>query len=456
MDPKSTESAVPASWRHGPAWSRARGDASTRTARALLVIACLGPAAGALAQDRDASGTAAEPRLEIGGELRFRGETRSGAGVNPASEDGFALSRLRLNVRARPAKHVGVFVQMQDSRIAGLDPGGNPLRFRNQLDFRQAYVSFGHESGPLTLYAGRHEIDYFEGRLIGARNWSNTTPVWDGGKLTLRKGEDSVDVFAVSHVDIRDGWDTPNTGRAVAGAVGSVRSWVKGVRIEPFFLATRRPVRVDANIGGTHRTFGSRFSGVLDETWDYEFIVMAQGGEFGELRKRAWSGTAGLGKTFDRLPFRPRIGFEWSHGSGDDDPLDGQSSTFEPFYISRHRHHGEQDLLTVRNLQYLNGGVRLRPRDGLEVEVEFISHRLASRNDGLYAASGLLQVAAPEGGASSRSVGSEIDAVLRYRPVERIQLVVGFFRFFAGPFVTRHVAGGESQTYLYTSLVVRL
>ena len=103
-----------------------------------------------------------------------------------------------------------------------------------------------------------------------------------------------MDVFAVSHVDIRDGWDTPNTGRAVAGAVGSVRSWVKGVRIEPFFLATRRPVRVDANIGGTHRTFGSRFSGVLDETWDYEFIVMAQGGirrapEAGLVRHgRAW------------------------------------------------------------------------------------------------------------------------------------------------------------------------
>lgn len=420
-------------------------------ARALLSIACLASAGGLAGQD----GTAPEPRFEIGAELRFRGETRSGNGVNPEGVDSFALSRLRLNLGLRPAKHVGVVVQAQDARVAGLDPGGNPLRFHN-LGFRQLYVAFGHESGPVTLRAGRQELDYFEGRLIGARGWSNTTPVWDGGKLILRRGEDSVDVFAVSHATVREGPDFPTTGTAVAGAVGSIRSWVDGLRIEPFVLLTRQPVNAGSNVGGRLRTIGSRFSGMLDKSWDYEFILMGQGGDVAGRDKRAWSATTGLGRTFERLPARPRLGFEWSHGSGDANPLDRTNSTFEPFFISRHRHYGEQDLVALRNLQYLNGGVRIRPREGLEIEVEYISHRLASRNDGLYAASNALEARAPEGGASTGSVGSELDAVLRYRPVERLQLVVGVFRFFAGPFVERHVPGGESQTYLYTSLVVQL
>ncbi len=52
------------------------------------------------------------------------------------------------------------------------------------------------------------------------------------------------------------------------------------------------------NAGGDLRTLGSRFSGVRDEAWDYEFIPMAQAGDFGGLAKRAWSATADLGKTF--------------------------------------------------------------------------------------------------------------------------------------------------------------
>ena len=443
--------ASPARRRPGPGGRAAGGI----LARGLLSFACLAFSGGLGGQDVDPAGAAPEPRFEAGGEIRFRGETRSGNGVNPASVDSFALSRLRLNLRMRPAKHVGVFAQVQDARVAGLDPGGNRLRFHN-LGFRQAYLALGHESGPVTLQAGRQEIDYFEGRLIGARNWSNTTPVWDGGKLILRRGEDSVDVFAVKHVQVQEGWDFPSSDRGVAGAVGSIRSWVDGLRIEPFVLLTRQRVGAATNVGGQLRTMGSRFSGALGGTWDYEFILMGQGGDVGGLRKRAWSGTAGLGRTLERLPARPRLGFEWSHGSGDANPLDGTNSTFEPFFISRHRHYGEQDLVSLRNLQYLNGGVRMHPRKDLEVEVEFISHRLASRHDGLYAASGALQARAPEGGSSARTVGSELDAVLRYRPVGRIQLVVGVFRFFAGPFVERYVPGGESQTYLYTTLVVRL
>lgn len=50
------------------------------------------------------------------------------------------------------------------------------------------------------------------------------------------------------------------------------------------------------NAGGDLRTRGPRFSGVRDEAWDFECILMAQAGDFGGLAKRDWSGMSGLGK----------------------------------------------------------------------------------------------------------------------------------------------------------------
>lgn len=90
-----------------------------------------------------------------------------------------------------------------------------------------------------------------------------------------------------------------------------------------------------------------------------------------------------------RLPARPRIAFEWSHGSGDGDPFDRVNGTFDPFWISTHRHYGERDIAAHRNLQYLNSGVRLHPRKGLEIEAEFISHPLSASENGLSGASAL-------------------------------------------------------------------
>ena len=421
-----------------------------------MLVACLASSVVVNGQDSGAGSAPAPPRLEIGGELRVRSEIRRGNGTDAPEVDDFALSRLRLNLGIRPSRQVRFFFQVQDSRVAGLASGRNRLRFRNPVDFRQAYVAVGRESGPLTLYAGRQELDYFQGRLIGGRNWSNTTPVWDGAKLTLRRGTDSVDVIAVAHVDVRDGLDVPDSRTAVAGVVGSIESLAEGLVVEPFYLATRRPVDLVRNVGGNLQTFGSRFSGELDRTWDFEFILMAQSGDFGGLAKRAWSATAGIGKTIGRIPARPRLGVEWSHGSGDRDPLDRSSGTFDPFWISRHRHYGEQDIVSHRNLQYLNGGLRLHPRKDLEVELEYISHSLATSRDGLYGANALRRVAAPVGGGSTRSVGTEMDAVVRFRPVDRMQFTFGLFRFFAGGFVQRYIPDGESQTFLYTSLVVRL
>ncbi len=424
--------------------------------RFVLCAAAFSVVAQGSAQDTAPSSGPSEPRYEFGAELRLRGETRNGIGDNPARQDGFGLSRLRLNLTFRPSEDLKFFVQAQDSRVRGLASGRSARPWRNPMDFRQAYVAIGRADGPLTFSAGRRELDFVDGRLLGRRNWSNTTPVWDGSMLTLRRGDDSVNLLAVSQVDVLDGFDLPSRTRFIYGAIGVIESWVEGHLIEPFFLTTRRPRNLASNLGGLLRTFGSRFTGGFAQSWDYQVLLAAQNGGEEDYPQQAWMGVWGLGKTIEGAPARPRLGLEWSYASGDRDPLDGRSGTFDTLFPSPHGRYGEQDITSHRNIKILIAGVDLYPHKSLRIDLDFLDLRLASLQDGLYQTNFIRRIAPPPGGATSGFVGSELDLVVRYRPVPKIELRFGVSRFFAGEFVIRHLPRGESQTFLNTALTLQL
>lgn len=417
---------------------------------AWLGVPFLGPLAHA------ADGEGRLPRYELAGQIRVRAETRSGAGENASREDGFAISRLRLDMTFRPRQDVTIFLQPQDSRVAGLAPGRNRKGGHDALHMRQAYLGLGRESGPWTVYVGRRQQSFMDQRLLGGRNWNNISPTWDGASLALRRGDDQVHLLAVTQVDVRDGLDPPSRTRYLYGAFGSIKSWVPGHAVEPFFLTTRRPAVPAANLGGQLRTAGSRISGSFGEGWDYQMLLAAQGGGSTAAPHRAWAGVWGIRRALEAVPARPRIGVEWSYASGDQDPEDGRSGTFDTLFPSPHRIYGEQDVIGFRNAKILKAGVELRPRDGLSVTVDFLDIRLASRRDGLYRLNFRQGIAAPPGGAASDSIGTELDLVVQYQPASRFQIRFGASRFFAGPFVTQNMPGGESQTMLVTSLLIAL
>ena len=397
-----------------------------------------------------------EPRYEFGAQFRARAETRNGGGDDPAREDAFGTTRLRFDATLRPTRQVRVFVEAQDARVQGLAPERNSRGLEDPTDIRQGYVALGHEDGPLTLYVGRRELSFIDQRLIGFRNWSNTSPTWDGSQLVLRRGKDSVNLLAVTQVDVTDGFDPPSRTRWVYGAVGVIGSGLGDHRLEPFYFTSRRPVNLDSNLGGVLRTAGSRLSGLFAESWDYQVIVAGQGGRTRNYRQSAWMGVWGLGRTLEKRPMRPRLGVEWSYASGDDDPQDDQIGTFDTLFSAPHRIYGEQDIVGLRNLRALKTGVEMHPSRAWQINVDFLDFRLASRHDALYRINFVAQAHAPPGGASSAHIGSELDLVIRYAPMPKLGLSIGVSRFMAGEFVTRNVPGGGSQTFLYTSVLIDL
>ena len=426
--------------------------------RCWLLVLCVLPGfeAAAAAQSARPRADQPTPRFDIEGEFRLRAETRAGAGVNPLREDGFTASRLRLDLTFRPSRSVAVFVQPQDSRVMGLASGRNPGSMRDRLDLRQAYIAVGRQDGPSTLYAGRRELDFLDARLLGRRNWNNVSPTWDGAMLSLRRGANHAHFLAFSQVDVRDGFNVPSGTRFVYGVVASVANWAEGHSLEPFLLATRRPVVLSSNLGGALYTAGARSSGQFGRGWDYQVMVARQGGGRTHSAQRAWAGTWGVGKTAIDIPARPRLGVEWSHASGDSDPLDERTGTFDTLFPSPHRIFGEQDLVGFRNVKILKAGMELAPREGLRVSLYFLDLRLASHHDGIYQTNARRRIGPPPGGATHGSIGSELDLVVRYEPVPTVEFRFGVSRFMAGPVVRLYQAGGESQTFFYSALTLRL
>lgn len=424
------------------------------TVSGLLFVAMAGLAPiAALGQN---SAREQAPRYEFGAELRARAETRNGGGDDPVKQDAFTTTRLRFDATMRPTRQVRVFVEAQDSHVQGFASGRDNRALKDPIDIRQGYVALGQEDGPLTLFVGRRELSFIDERIIGVRNWSNISPAWDGSELVLRRGKDSVNLLAVTQVDISDGFDPPSRTRWVYGAVGVIGSGLGGHQIEPFYFTSRRPVDLASNLGGVLRTAGSRIAGLLAETWDYQVILAGQGGRTQGQSQGAWMGVWALGKTLEQRHLRPRLGVEWSYASGDSDPEDGRIGTFDTLFPGPHRIYGQQDIVSLRNLRALKTGVELHPRRAWQINVDFLDFRLASRYDGLYQTNFVARAHAPPGGASSAHIGSELDVVLRYDPTPKVEVSIGVSRFLAGQFVIRRVPGGGPQTFLYTTLLVTL
>lgn len=426
------------------------------TLLAVLGLSLFAGAEPAAAQSPGTSGPDPEPLYEFNAEIRGRAQARTGVREAGAEDDTVAVSRLRLSLEARPATHLKLFVEGQDSRVRWLAPGNDVLDFRNALDLRRAYVEVGNPAGPMTLSVGRRELTFLGERLLAVRNFSNLAPTWDGSMLTFRKGVDSVNLLGYSLVENIAGFDAVSPLQFVYGAIGSINSWADGHSLEPFVLNTRRPTLLESNHGGLLRTFGSRLVGEFAGRWEYEVMLAGQVGGEADRAQRAWMGHWGVSRKIDQIPARPKLVLEWSHATGDSDPGDGRIGTFDEFNSARHANYGEHDIVGMRNLKALKTGVQFHPHKALRVNCDYFDFRLATVRDGLYGTDGEIWIAAPEGGASSDAIGSEVDFVLRYAPVRRLELALRVSRFFAGDFVNRHRPGGAGKMFLATELLLRL
>lgn len=395
--------------------------------------------------------------LTLSGEFRFRFENLQGLGYSEASDDGYGLTRTRLEVGIRPVSWLNFGIQAQDSRAPGIRPAlSNSGGVRDPFDLRQAYAEIGASQSPASLKVGRQALIYGDSRLIGAPDWSNTSRVFDAVRLQVREAGAKLDLFSASVVrnDPNRRLNRSVEGEYLHGLYGSLENVIPGSTLEPYLLwQTKSSVVNELNAHGDldRYTVGLRAWGKGLGPWDYNAALVRQWGQAAGADIQAWAGYGELGYSIEAR-LNPRLYVHYNYGSGDKDPGDGRIEGFDNLYPTTAFLYGRANRVGWRNHKGLRLGSEFKPHSKLTLLLEFHSFWLASRTDALYTNVGRVSVAPPPGGARDAKVGNEVDAVFSVPVTANFSLGGGVAHMLPGPFVKANSPGHPfTYSYLFTS-----
>jgi hypothetical protein len=382
--------------------------------------------------------------LRVRGEFRERVEGVGNAGFVDDRDDTYFLSRVRLTATAT-GKALAATVQVQDARVGGKTIGPTGTPFKAAFDLRQGFVDLGGAKSPAVLRAGRQELAFGDQRLVGHAGWLNAARSFDGARVTFRTKPAQIDVFAASVVRILpDELDKSGNGNRFAGAYVSSTRWLPLATAEPYVFY-RRDVNLRAETGAfgslDQVTAGTRLAGKLPARLDYNVEMDLQRGSLGPDSVRAWAGHWQIRETLTGAGV-PQIVGEYNYASGDANPSDGIRGTFDQLYPTAHDKYGLADQVGWRNIHHLRAGLVFTPFKATPVTLGYHSYWLASKRDGLYAASGAPLARIP-GGAASARVGQEIDVQVSRPLFPQLALTAGYSHLIAGPFLQQATPGAS-------------
>ena len=288
--------------------------------------------------------------------------------------------------------------------------------------------------------------------LLARLNWTNTARQFDAVKLNVGKKDLNVDVFASSVVVIDDeAFNRHRPGHNLHGAYGNLNRLAGEGTLDAyaFWKTTPRVVVSPSDFGDADRyTTGLRYTRSMEYGFDVATEVARQFGTFANNDVSAWGAYGILGYKPPGWKASPRFSVEYQYGSGDRDPNDEETGTFDQLFPTGHLYQGTADRIGWRNVKDIRAGVTLQPAPKGSLTLDYFSFWLASRNDNLYAVNGSISVHTPDGGAANGHVGQELDAIVMWRPHGHIAIGSGFGYFIPGGFL-KETSPGHRSTFGY-------
>lgn len=396
--------------------------------------------------------------VRFGGEYRFRFESFSGMKGVEDTRDGYALSRLRLDLLFKLGDHVRLFVQGQDSQAGGMAANPDPPTHENTFDLRQAWIEIRQrEKTGWALRIGRQELAYGDQRLVGSLNWSNVARTFDAAKLTYTHSHVSVDAFASSVVAVSDNvFDKHVDGANFYGIHATFPKAVHKAQLDAYTFWKTNPHIVDelSKPGDADTwTYGARLAGSAGSRIEYGLEATGQAGTFAtsDIRAAAFHGRLSVGVLRNPAVLRPRI--EFNFASGDEDPTDGRRGTFDQLFPTGHDKNGLIDQVGYRNLRKVRAGATWKPHGRVVVDLDYSDFWLDEARDGLYDAAGNLVARIPAG-AASKHVARELDIQAGINVAPGTTIGVGYGYWFPGSF-WKAATPGASRDFVYSSLTYR-
>jgi len=471
-------------------------------------------------------------KLTIGGDAKVKYEFRTGATFGSSKSNlSAAAQRIRVNVGYDLTPDVAFFAQLQDSRKYGSenctfagavaaggcvgDPQvagtvasvGKANQAGTGVDLHQGYILVKNILHPgLSIKLGRQEIAFGDHRLMGSDTWSLVGNAFDGVRLTHSAAMADVDLFwarlsdnnsesvgSTTGTGPTSGVSFPGTTRNagedqdIYGAYVTLRPAEKWT-VEPYYflladnrIAALRAITDPQAAQQDRSTGGVRINGKaggLDFTaegaWQFGSIANSAGsGAFSKKERiNAHAETAKIGYTFEPVPMKPRLGFEFNYASGDNDNnkavatdrQTGSFNTFENLFPTNHGKMGNMDLVAWKNMVSYAGVFDVKPSEKSKIEVKYSVFRLANRQDNWYRGNQVIYATSCGTGITTTclgkaneaaSLGQELDVHYWMTFKEKFKLEFGYGHFFSGEYLNRAkpVAGSAEarSTATFTS-----
>ena len=385
---------------------------------------------------------------------RMRYEGYSGLNFQPHSSDSYLLTRFRVGMLVSPSRWVSVYTELQDADAFFKTPPLAPP-YQETWDLRRAYVDIGNmQEGHFAVRAGRQDLNFEDGRLLGTSYWRNASRGYDAVEAVTNWSAITATVFAASQVVIGDNGLSHHTpGNDLYGLDGKLKKAVPSAVVEPFLFWRLTPnLKTEGGAPAKldEKVLGARLAGTVRKNWDYDTEGVMETGHQGSDRVLAfgWLGVGGY--TFTNLRYRTRIFAEYDYASGDKHPGDGVHGTFDQLFPNIHDHLGLADQFAWENLRAVRTGVRVWLRKNWIVAGAWSDNRLASATDGFYSAQGPIIARDPKG-LSGTHIGNEYDVQSSYRLNRDLEFGAGVGHIVPGEFLkkTNHPA---AYTYPYVMM----
>lgn len=396
--------------------------------------------------------------------------------VNGPNDATWLLTRFRLGALFKPNDWFKLYVQGQDIReLGGSRPnnvGTNGADGDDVFDILQGWVELGNDKQGLSLRAGRQPFNYGDQRLLGNPQWLNSTRAWDALRLRYAASTWTLDLFTGSPVTfINNQWnksDYFNTheGRNAidSGLYFSSKSLIPWQSTTDFYLINQQLNKFPANTGAPLNKVGKTnvFSlGTLMKgdpkklhNWDYDTEMVAQFGQAGGQTHRAFAGHWGGGYNFHN-PWKPRLGAQYNYASGDKDPNDGKSTTFQNYFPGNHALYGFMDTTGWMNMHNPQLNFSLQPTEKLKITADLMAFWNATNGDAWYSSntSTLVRPVNAAANSASRYRGAEFDLNAWYKLNPHVTLQAGYAFFMAGSYLAQ-TGASDNAHFGYAQLTI--
>lgn len=136
----------------------------------------------------------------------------------------------------------------------------------------------------------------------------------------------------------------------------------------------------------------------------------------------------------------PQFWLRYDFASGDKNPNDGHSDTFNQLFPFGHYYFGYMDQVGRQNIHDFNAQFSMNPQPWISFTGQYHRFYLANKRDYLYNAAGIGFIR-DSSGQSGSHVGDEIDFSVNFHVARHHDILLGYSKLFTGTFIKNQRPG---------------